>query len=138
MKQLLCSLILLSFIACNNNDKKTTKTDNDTTATTETKEKVINRSVIGKWKPVDASMTNMSEDEKNQLLNDATIEFTSDGKFISTMKENVTNGTYMHSEQDNKLSTSTESGKQETFTIEWNGDLLKLASPEGSVTMKRL
>src|SRR5688572_864216 len=138
MKKLIFSFILISFIGCNSNDKKTDKPDMDTASSTEVKEKIINRSVVGKWKPVDASMTNMSEEEKKELLNVATIEFTSDGKFISTMKDDVSNGTYMHSEQDNKLSTSTNAGKQESFNIEWNGDMLKLISPEGSVTMKRL
>jgi hypothetical protein len=138
MKKLFLSFLLLSIFACNSNDKKTSKTDIDTTGSTVTKEKIINRSVVGKWKPIEAALTNRSEKEKQELLTDMIIEFTSDGKFISTMKEDINTGTYMHSEQDNKLTTIASQGKQVIFSIEWVGDHLRLSDADGSVTMKRL
>jgi hypothetical protein len=126
-------------LACNNKDGKKENGKSDTTATEVVEKPVVyDRSLPGKWKPVKVEIADMSEADKQDLLNNAVIEFTTDGQFLTTMKDKTNTGTYVFSEQDSKLMTRTSSDREENFSISWDKDLLKLTNDEGTVTMKKL
>lgn len=136
MKKLIPVLALLALLACNN--KSETKTETKDTAAAEVKAdpQVPDRSLVGKWHPVQVDVARMNEDEKKQLIDSATIEFTSDGRIVTQMKSTTRTGTYMFSEQDSKLMTKIED-KDEKFDIAWENGLLKMTNEEGTVTMRR-
>src|SRR5687768_8306679 len=51
-------------------------------------------SIVGVWKPVDVVAEDMSEDEKNRILNEQTIEFTSSGNYIAARADKNEYGKY--------------------------------------------
>jgi hypothetical protein len=78
----------------------------------------------------------LEESERKDLIDNAIIEFTSDGTMSTTVKETVRTGTYMYSEQEQKLMTKL-GDEDEDFYISWDNDLLKMKNEDGVVTLKR-
>ena len=133
--QRLFPLLFLFLLACNNKaEDKTTKTDTSTVGTNT--DVVINRTLVGTWKPVQVDIARMNEAERKELMDSATIQFTSDGQIHTTMKERRNSGTYMYSEQDSKLTTRIDN-REEKFNIAWDSELLRMTNEEGTVVMKR-
>ena len=133
----LAFIACLVFIACNNKAEKT-NTDKDSVSDkgTEVIDQPVDRSLVGRWRPVAVDVASMEESEKKNLMENAIIEFTSDGQMSTTMKETVRQGTYMYSEQEQKLMTKL-GDDDENFYISWDKDLLKMKNEDGVVTLKR-
>jgi hypothetical protein len=132
-------IAVLVLLACNNKAEKAGAGGDSTVPAGETKieEKVPDRSLAGRWKPVYVDVPSMSEEEKKNLIDHAVIEFTGSGGISTTLKETKREGTYMFSEQDSKLHTKLGE-KEEKFDISWDGDLLKMRNDEGTVTLRRI
>ena len=138
MKKTVLSLIVICcLVSCNNKSEKKA-VGNDTTSSNRETVKPAGKSIIGKWKPVKVDLPELSEENKQNLLNYATLEFAADGRFITTMKADTKTGTYQFNEQDGMLVTKTSAGKEETFRVSWDNDQVELTNEEGKVTMKRL
>jgi hypothetical protein len=124
-------------IACNNKaDKPVSERDTVTNEKESVVTKAVDRNLVGKWHPVVVDVPSMSETEKKDLIDNAVIEMTADGKITTTMKDTKRTGTYMYSEQDAKLHTKL-GDKEEKFDISWDNDLLKMKNSDGTVTLKK-
>lgn len=135
MKLLFISCLV--FIACNNKSENSA-TDQDTTvnASNEVIDRPVDRNLVGRWRPVVVDIAKLEESERKDLIDNAIIEFTSDGTMSTTVKETVRTGTYMYSEQEQKLMTKL-GDEDEDFYISWDNDLLKMKNEDGVVTLKR-
>ncbi len=120
MKKVLISLVVMLLFACGN--KQAAQQD----------------SVTGIWKPYTLNLGEMNEDEKKELIERATIEFTADGKYISLFKGEPENGTYTYNEKDLQLVTVPADGKEEKFKVEWKEGRLGLSNTEGSLVLERV
>ena len=116
MKQPLLPVLCFLLLACTN--KKQTD-----------KEKLI-----GTWRPVALSASGMDEEEKKDILEKASIEFTTEGRYFSRFEGDDENGTWTYDEKTKKLSTNpSESGNNEHFTVEWKADTLVLMNDRNDV-----
>ena len=95
------------------------------------------KSIVGKWKPVEMNMKNMNENEKKEFLEHAVIEFTSDNKFIATRSDIKSNGTFILNEKTSQLTTRNPEGDTQTYTLGWEDDKMLLANEDGTVKLKR-
>ena len=95
--------------------------------------------VQGKWKPVTVALKNMSENEKHGLLTHLTLEFTANGNFVNTIKEQKITGTYVYDEKTNSLTIDTHDSKESTqeFTISWENNMMVMTNEEGTVKLKK-
>ncbi len=148
MKLLLIPVAILILASCNT--KKKTATDSgepaaDTTASTTTVEKdqppvaaeTTGSSIVGKWKPVEANMKDMDEEEKKEFLNDASIEFTAAGKYIALSKEDNETGTYSYDENTKMLTTTSPDGTAEKIKATISNDKLTVYNEDGTMVFKR-
>jgi uncharacterized protein (TIGR03066 family) len=91
--------------------------------------------IVGNWKPVEFNISSMSEDEKKEMMNSTSLEFTADNKFLVHRNGSKREGTYKLDGKE--LSTSIENGKSEKFTIDWEADKLVMTNKEGVVKLKK-
>jgi hypothetical protein len=147
MKKLLLPLLILLFVACNNKKKTTQEPikaviDTISAKITETDlssvQPVITSSIVGKWKPIDVFMEDMEEEEKKVILDQATVEFTGDGKYLSISKQDNETGTYSYDEKTKMITTTAPDGVTEKIKAEISNDKLKVTSKEGTILFKRL
>ena len=82
-------------------------------------QKKTEKSLVGKWKPIELNMPSASEEQKKDLLEKATLEFTKDGKFISRMADQQQTGTFTYNEKTGELNTSSGTNQFEKFKVEW-------------------
>lgn len=134
--KLLIPILFIVLLACNNKAENKTETKDTTASQAEVREPVYNRSLLGKWRPVEVDMPGMADTRKQELIDSAHYEFTSAGQVIITMKDDRRTGTYMYSEQDSKL-ISQIGNKEEKFSISWDKELLKMTDENGTVVLKR-
>ncbi len=148
MKLLLIPVAILILASCNNKKKTTTDSGEpaaDTSATTTTVEKdqppvaaeTTASSIVGKWKPVEANMKDMDEEEKKEFLNDASIEFTAAGKYIALSKEDNETGTYSYDENTKMLTTTSPDGTAEKIKAVISNDKLTVYNEDGTMVFKR-
>ena len=57
--------------------------------------------------------------KKKDLLENTTLEFTKDGKFISSIAGQQQTGTFTYNEKTGELSTSSGTNQFEKFKVEW-------------------
>lgn len=102
-------------------------------------------SVVGKWRIVDFESPDseeMSEEERAQMTS-STVEFTRDGNFISSTKEDDGStkkeyGTYEYDDKTKKLITVEEDGKREELEVRFSGrGRMTLTFDEGKVTLEK-
>src|ERR1700674_4529458 len=79
-------------------------------------------SIVGKWRAVemdikDPEYNKMSEADKKKELENMSVEFTGDGKFIPTSRHDTAQGTYTYDEKTKSLITVTEE-KTENISVE--------------------
>lgn len=109
MKKILLPVLALLLFACNNN-KKSGK-----------------EMLIGTWRPVELSGMDMDEEEKKNILEKASIEFTKEGKYFSRFDGEDQDGTWTYDEKIKKLSTDPANGdNKELFSVDWSEDTLLL------------
>lgn len=120
MKKILIAFLAILFFACGN--KQAAQQD----------------SVTGTWKPYTLSLGKMSEEEKKELIERATIEFTADGKYISLFKGEPENGTYTYNVKELQLVTVSPNGAEEKFSVEWKDGRLGLSNADGSLVLERV
>ncbi len=120
MKKILTCFVALIFLACGN--KQAAQQD----------------SITGTWKPYTLNLGDMNENEKKELTEHATIEFTPDGKYISLFKGDPENGTYTYNEKDLRLITVSPEGKEEKFKVEWKEGRLGLSNENGSLVLEKV
>jgi hypothetical protein len=87
------------------------------------------------------NISDMNEEEKKEIIEHSSLEFTADGKFTATKKDDdPATGTYTYDEKEKTLVvTNKETGSNDSqkFTIAWEDDLLLLTNEEGTVKLKR-
>ena len=135
--------LLLFFIASCNNDNRNARDSDDYGNNGNNKTKKIDRSIVGKWEPIDMEgEEEMTEEERNDLLENTTIEFTRDGRYRSASSDKRESGDYTYDERNRLLTTTTESGRKEELKISWIKDKLVLTLREGEeeskITMRRI
>ena len=138
------------FVLASCKDKKT-DADTDKTATNTTTltvekdqpalETENKASIVGKWILSEANDTGMSEDDKKDLIGNADVEFTADGKYISHSKKDSETGTYTYNEEMKELVTITD-GKsaEDKVNVEIAGDKLTVTQEKekGAMIFKRV
>lgn len=131
--------------SCNNKKKNGTASNKETTDTatiTDNKQPVSEAdshpSIIGKWVLFDLNHKNMDEEEKKKNIGKATIEFTSDGKYIAHSEENDETGTYMYYENTKTLTTVPKGKSEEKLNAEISIDKLTVSNEEGTMIFKRV
>jgi hypothetical protein len=91
--------------------------------------------IIGTWNPVYLEGEDISEEEKQDILNGATIEFTPGGNYIATSTKNAELGKY--TEIGTTLRLETEA-RTKNFTIEWLGkNKFIMSDSDGRVKLER-
>ena len=120
MKKILIAFVAMLFFACGN--KQAAKQD----------------TVIGLWKPYTLNLGTMEENEKKELIERATIEFTADGKYISLFKGDPEKGTYTYNEKDLQLVSVSPNGEEEKFKVEWKEGRLGLSNENGSLVLEKV
>jgi hypothetical protein len=100
MRPLFILLSFLFFAACNNNKDAGKKDPSQDTTLSKDGDKTgppkeDNSSIAGVWRPVEMSME-MSEEEKKDVLDRATIEFTPGGSYVSLFGEETETGSYTY------------------------------------------
>jgi hypothetical protein len=123
--------ITLSVVSCKDKAEK---------VGTEAADVVAGKSVVGKWKPVEVDIKEMSEDEKNMMKENVTLEFNKDGTYTFRNKERKQEGNYTFDQATKKLKavpTAPDSERTEEFTINWEGDLMLMVNEEGTVKLKK-
>lgn len=96
-------------------------------------------SIVGKWKPVEMEVPNMSQDEIQNVMDNFLMEFTADGKYRGEIHTEKQAGTYTFESNTGKLTIVNNNGtdhKEEVFTVKWEKDLLLLVNKEGTVKLK--
>lgn len=96
--------------------------------------------LVGKWKPVEMEVPNMSKNEMQNVMDNFLMEFTADGKYRGEIHTEKQAGTYTFDTKTGKLTIVNNNGidkKEEVFTVTWEKDLLKLVNEEGTVKLKR-
>ena len=99
--------------------------------------------LVGKWKPTELNLSGISEDERKEMLEHLTLEFTKDGKFTMTKKDSKQEGTYKYDKSSNKLvvtnndSPENKYGRTQEFTIGWEGPKLIMTNSQGTVKLRR-
>ena len=148
MKILLLPFAVFVLASCK--DKKT-DADTDKTAantTTPTVEKdqpaleTENKaSIVGKWILSEANDTGMSEDDKKDLIGNADVEFTADGKYMSHSKKDSETGTYTYNKKTKELKTIADGkSEEEKINAEITGDKLTVTQEKekGAMIFKRV
>lgn len=136
--------LLLFFVASCNNDNQNARDNDDYDNNSNSKTKKPNRSLVGKWEPIDMESEEMTEEDKRDILENASIEFTRDGRYHSVSSDKRESGDYTYDERDRLLTTITESGRKEELKISWVKDKLVMTLIEGGgkvagkVTMRRV
>ena len=97
--------------------------------------KATKHSVVGKWKPVEMNLPEMSDETKKEMLQSTVIEFTSDGKYSHAMKGYKDEGTYIYNATDSTL-VATSKDDDEKFKISWDGDMMVMTNGDGVVKLK--
>jgi hypothetical protein len=93
------------------------------------------KSLFGKWRPVDVNFRDMSEADKKDVLETASIELMKDSSYVSVHDKNKKTGTY--TVRNGQLITRSTDDSEEKFTINWDGNKLLLSNSEGSITLKK-
>jgi YD repeat-containing protein len=83
-------------------------------------------------------MEDLEEKEKKEILDQATVEFTGDGKYLSIYKEDNETGTYSYDEKTKMITTTDPDGLTEEIKAEISNDKLKVTTKEGTMLFKRL
>lgn len=136
--------LLLFFVASCNNDNRNARDNDDYDNNGNSKTKKPNRSLVGKWEPIDMESEEMTEEDKRDILENASIEFTRDGRYHSVSSDKRESGDYTYDEKDRILTTTTESGRKEELKVSWVKDKLVMTLIEGGgkvagkVTMRRV
>ncbi len=142
MKFLLIPVVVLVLASCK---EKKAAADSDKIITEEKTQPSVetekNTSIVGKWVLSDANNTEMSEDDKKELIGQASVEFAADGKYMSHAKEEGETGTYTYNEKTRVLTTTTnEKSLEEKVTAEVDGDKLTVTheKQKGAMIFKRV
>lgn len=96
--------------------------------------------LVGKWKPVEMEIPNMSKNEIQNVMDNFLMEFTADGKYRGEIHTEKQAGTYTFDPNSGKLTIINNNGvdhKEEVFTVKWEKELLMLVNNEGTVKLKR-
>lgn len=96
--------------------------------------------LVGKWKPVEMEVPDMSKTEMQNVMDNFLMEFTLDGKYRGEIHTEKQAGTYTFDTKTAKLTIINNNGtdhKEEVFTVKWEKDLLLLVNNEGTVKLKR-
>lgn len=142
MRSLLTSVALLCLFACNNKKSEGEKKDKNPDSTIQSHTikddpRKIN-SIVGIWGPSELNMKQeMSEEEVKNILQNATIEFTASGNYISQFNDDRETGTYKYNEVEKTLVTKKDSGNEERFSVAWDNGLLRLTMEDGTMVLKR-
>jgi hypothetical protein len=136
MRSTILSLTLLLFAACNNNKEADKKDPSPDTVTTKTDDQPVKEddSIAGVWRPVELKME-MSEEEKKDVLDKATIEFTPGGSYVSNFGPETETGSYIYNHAEKSLVTTGSNKSEERFTVAWDNGLLTLTSTKGDGTL---
>jgi hypothetical protein len=92
------------------------------------------KTIVGKWKPVDMVIIGLSETEKKGIIDSARLEFTADGKFINHFSLEKVEATY--TVKDSTLETLRNS-QVERYKIRWEGKKVRLSNEEGYLVLER-
>jgi hypothetical protein len=108
--------MFLFFVACKNRESK--------------------KSIVGKWRPVEISLHQLDEDEKNLLLH-SIMEFTKDGKYSLSSSLGTNFGTYTYNEKEDSLIIDEFDSPPEKFAVILKEEKLTITSDEGTVKLKQ-
>lgn len=88
------------------------------------------RDITGQWKPVAFNSDKVSEQEVQEILQTASVEFTAKKKFISYVSgKKEEEGSFTLDEKQQQL-TVTNRSENQVYSISWSGDTLVLTNPE--------
>ena len=94
-------------------------------------------SIVGKWRPTDITTNDMNKEDKKSYLDNARIEFTRDGRFITSFYNVKDTGTYNFDESKAILVTTTPHGATDTVNVKWDGNNMNIVMKEGKIVLKR-
>lgn len=138
MRCLLFSLAVFLFTACNinkENDKK--RISGDTVISKKDEPNIRDGVITGVWRPVEIGMP-MSPEKKKEILDSATIEFISDGTYLSYFGPDKETGTYTYDQAGKTLVTISAEKREDRFSVAWNNGLLLLSTQrEGTMVLQR-
>ena len=144
MKNFLITIALFVLASCNSKKKTETETnkssaDGNTSQNNPPPAAVETQvSIVGKWILSEVSNKDMTEEEKKEIIGQASIEFTADGKYMANFKEDNETGTYMYYENTKTLTTITKGKNEEKLTAEISSDKLSVTNTDGSMIFKRV
>ena len=135
---ILISLLLFTIISCGyepkKNESNNSTSKNETKTETQTKEP---KGVVGSWKWIEWSHSELTAAEKQQIMNAAELEFTADGKFITrTAGKSPSTIPYAYDE-NNKTLTFTIRGNDVRYEITFNGDKMTLRGTDETSVYQR-
>lgn len=100
--------------------------------------------LVGNWSPVSVDFkyvdtNHLSVGRLNELSRYEKTEFTKDGKFIASSKDDTAYGTYIYNKTQKKLAISIKDENKSTiFTVQFSGnDQVALTRENGTITFKR-
>jgi hypothetical protein len=99
-----------------------------------------NKSLTGKWRPVEVNIPETSYEEKKDIIDHVIVEFTSDGRLINSGKGDTLRGTFTYIEKDSTLTANMPESpdmKVQQCKIEWRGDTMLMKNEEGEIKFKR-
>ncbi|MGQ0739631.1 MAG: hypothetical protein ACT4OJ_11265 [Bacteroidota bacterium] len=134
MKKIFLPLAILMLAGCNNKkdeDGKKDKTSGGLISATE------ENSIVGVWRPYEMKIGEMTNEERKEILEKATIEFTAGGSYISHFDEEGETGSYTYNDKEKTLITRSPDNDEERFTVKWEDGLLRLTNEEGEMVLKR-
>jgi hypothetical protein len=143
MKRILFPVAIILLTACNNKKTDADKKDKNTGGVISLVEEKDDtpadeeNSIVGVWKPYEMNIGEMTAEERKDLLEKATIEFTSGGSYISHFDEDGETGTYTYNVKEKTLVTRSPENKEEHFTVKWEDGRLRLTNEEGEMVLKR-
>ncbi len=142
MKHLLLPVAIVLLAACNNKKKEpgNDKTPGGVISVTEEKdEKPADEanSIVGVWRPSEMNIGEMTEKERKEIMEKATIEFTAGGSYISHFDAEGETGSYTYNDKEKTLITRSPDNNEDKFTVKWEDGLLRLTNEEGVMVLKR-
>ena len=146
MKAFLIPIALFILASCNSKkkadtDSNKTTVDNETTTTQNNPpppEAETHASIVGKWILSEVSNKDMTEEEKKEIIGQASVEFKADGKYTSHSDKVDERGTYMYYENTKTLTTTAEGEREEKVTANIGNDKLIVTNEDGTMIFKRI
>lgn len=140
MKKILLPVILALTISCHH-DKKVSAADKNTSidASSSNEETVpgdADNPILGKWRVVDATFSDMSEQERKNVIGKASLEFFRGDRVISDAQGSIDTALYLFDKTSRKLKVTSANDTQE-FTVEWIEGKMKMTNEEGWALLEK-